>query len=147
MSAALFFTECATIEYMDALAQTLRERTRAFALRIVRLCRKLPLTPEGKIIGYQLLRCGTSVGANYRAVCRARSKPEFAAKLGIVIEEADETAFWLELLMSLSVFREAQLKDLLSEANQLVAIFVCSRRTALAASASNQDKKKRTACA
>ncbi|HEU5336006.1 MAG TPA: four helix bundle protein, partial [Terriglobales bacterium] len=116
-------------------------------LRIVRLCRKLPSTPEGKIIGYQLLRCGTSVGANYRAVCRARSKPEFAAKMGIVIEEADETAFWLELLMSLGVFREAQLMDLLSEANQLVAIFVSSRRTALAPSSSSQDKKKHTTAA
>lgn len=132
---------------MATLAQSLRERTRAFALRIVRLCRKLPSTPEGKIIGYQLLRCGTSVGANYRAVCRARSKPEFAAKLGIVIEEADETAFWVELLMSLGLFREAQLKDILSEANQLVAIFVSSRRTALATSSSNQDKKKHTAAA
>jgi four helix bundle protein len=110
----------------------LKDRTRAFAIRIVRLCRKLPATAEGRIIASQLLRSGTSVGANYRAVCRARSKAEFAAKMGIVIEEADETAFWLELLLNLGFFHQSQLQDLLSEANQLVAIFVSSRRTALA---------------
>ncbi|MGE5725906.1 MAG: four helix bundle protein [Acidobacteriota bacterium] len=89
------------------------------------------MTPEARVIGSQLLRSGTSVGANYRAVCRARSKTEFAAKTGLVIEEADETVFWLELLLSLGIFRENQLKDLLSEANQLLAIFVSSRRTVL----------------
>lgn len=78
-----------------------------------------------------MLRSGTSVGANYRAVCRARSRAEFAAKMGLVIEEADETVFWLELLLNLAIFRENQLKDLLSEANELVAIFVSSRRTVL----------------
>ncbi|HEV2117355.1 MAG TPA: four helix bundle protein [Terriglobales bacterium] len=102
-----------------------------FAIRIVRLCRKLPATPEAKIISSQLLRSGTSVAANYRAVCRARSKAEFASKMGIVIEEADETAFWMELLLNLDYFPEGQLRNLLSEANQLVAIFVSSRRTVL----------------
>ena len=116
---------------MASPAKVLQDRTRNFAIRIVRLCRKLPATAEARIIGSQLLRSGTSVGANYRAVCRARSKAEFAAKMGLVIEEADETVFWLELLLNLEIFRENQLKDLLSEANQLVAIFVSSRRTIL----------------
>ena len=118
---------------MVTSAQILRDRTRIFAIRIVRLCRRLPATPEGRIIATQLIRSGTSVGANYRAVCRARSKAEFAAKMGVVIEEADETTFWLELLVNLGFFRESQLKDLLSEANELVAIFVSSRRTVLGA--------------
>lgn len=84
---------------------------------------------EGKIIGSQLLRCGTSVGANYRAVCRARSRAEFASKLGIVIEEADEAVFWLELLSDTGIFSKEQLHELVAEANELVAIFVASRQT------------------
>lgn len=112
-------------------AQALQDRTRSFAIRVVKLCRRLPATAEARIIGSQLLRSGTSVGANYRAVCRARSRAEFAAKMGLVIEEADVTVFSLELLLNLAIFRENQLKDLLSEANELVAIFVSSRRTVL----------------
>jgi four helix bundle protein len=107
----------------------LKQRTQGFAVRIVRLCRSLPRTMEGKIIGSQLLRCGTSVGANYRAVCRARSRAEFAAKLGIVVEEADEAVFWLELLIDTGIFSRQQLQELLTEANELVAIFVASRQT------------------
>lgn len=84
---------------------------------------------ESKIIGSQLLRCGTSVGANYRTVCRARSRAEFAAKLGIVVEEADEAVFWLELLVDTGIFSRRQLQGLLAEANELVAIFVASRQT------------------
>jgi len=76
----------------------LRDPTKQFALRLVRLYRALPSREEARIIGRQLLRSGTSVGANYRAACRARSRAEFVAKLGIVLEEADETVFWLELL-------------------------------------------------
>ena len=80
--------------------EDLKQRTKRLAIEIVKLCRKLPETDEGHIIARQLLRCGTSVGANYRAVCRARSKPDFISKLGIVLEEAGETSFWLELLGS-----------------------------------------------
>ncbi len=109
----------------------LKERTRRFAIRIVRLCRSWPRTTEGKVIGSQLLRCGTSVGANYRAVCRARSRAEFAAKLGIVVEEADEVAFWLELLIDTGIISRNQLEELLAEANELVAIFVTSRQTVM----------------
>ena len=109
----------------------LKERTRRFAVRIVRLCRSLPRTMEGKVIGSQLLRCGTSVAANYRAVCRSRSRAEFAAKLGIVIEEADERVFWLELLIETGMVSRQQLQELLVEATELVAIFVASRQTVM----------------
>ena len=77
-------------------AKDLQARTKSFALRIIWMFRSLPKTEEARIRGRQLLRSGTSVAANYRAVCRARSKPEFTAKLGVVVEEADETVFWLE---------------------------------------------------
>ena len=81
----------------------LKQRTKQFALQIIRLYRTLPVTDEERILGKQLLRSRTSVGANYRAACRARSKAEFIAKLGIVLEESDETVFWLELLVETNV--------------------------------------------
>jgi four helix bundle protein len=115
---------------MDQQAELLKERTKQFALRIIRVIRSLPPSQETKIIGHQLLRSGMSVAANYRAVCRARSRAEFLAKLSIVIEETDESAFWLELLVDAGVVSEPKLKDLSSEANQLVAIFNASRTTA-----------------
>ena len=92
--------------------------------------RRLPKTEEAKIMGRQVLRSGTSVAANYRAVCRARSKAEFAAKLGIVVEEADETVFWLELLVESGIVPEERARGLTDEAKELLAIFVVSRRTA-----------------
>jgi four helix bundle protein len=110
--------------------QELRHRTKEFALRIIRLFRGLPRTEEARIIGRQILRSGTSVAANYRAVCRARSKAEFVAKMGLVIEEADETVFWLELLTEAGIVSQTRLKSLLREANELVAVFVASRKTA-----------------
>src|SRR3989475_6564346 len=79
-------------------SEVLKERTKKFAIGIIKLFRMLPKTEEARVIGRQVLRCGTSVAANYRAVCRARSKAEFVAKMGIVVEEADETVFWLEML-------------------------------------------------
>ena len=115
---------------MEHQAEALKKRTKQFALRIIRVVRSLPPGPEGKNIGDQLLRSGMSVAANYRAACRARSRPEFLAKLAIVIEEADESAFWLELLVDAGLVSESKLKDLKSEANQLVAIFNASRSTA-----------------
>jgi four helix bundle protein len=80
-------------------ADELRQRTRAFALRIIRLVEALPQTRSAEVIGKQLLRCGTSVGANYRASCRAKSQADFVAKMGIVEEEADESIYWMELLV------------------------------------------------
>src|SRR5208337_5406039 len=108
----------------------LKLRTKEFALRVVRLYRALPPREEARTIGKQLLRSGTSIGANYRAACRARSRPEFVAKLGIVLEEADETVFWLELMQDAGVFPEAKLREIVQEARELVAIFVASVRTA-----------------
>lgn len=115
---------------MDHPAEALKTRTKQFALRIIRVIRSLPQGQEAKIIGHQLLRSGMSVAANYRAVCRARSRPEFLSKLAIVIEEADESAFWLELLTDAALVPRARLRDLQSEANQLVAIFNASRTAA-----------------
>jgi four helix bundle protein len=117
---------------MSTMHEQLRQRTKQFAIRIVRLFRSLPKTDEARIIGKQLLRAGTSVAANYRAVGRARSKAEFVAKMGVVVEEADETVFWLELVVDTGIMPEAQVKDLLAEANVLLAIFAASHGTAKA---------------
>src|SRR6266849_4058342 len=110
--------------------EELRDRTKRFALRIIRLFRHLPRSTEAQVLGKQLLRSGTSVGANYRATGRARSKAEFVAKMGIVVEEADETVFWLECLIESEIVKRDLLADLLTEANELVAIFAASHRTA-----------------
>src|SRR5262249_28085606 len=111
-------------------AEDLRERTKHFAVRIIKLYRSLPRSDEARILGRQILRSGTSIGANYRSACRARSHSEFMAKLGIVLEEADETAFWLELMQLSDIFPEKKLHDLVREVNELIAIFVASVRTA-----------------
>ena len=108
----------------------LRVRTKQFALRVLRLYRSLPCRDEARVIGKQLLRSGTSVGANYRAACRARSKAEFIAKMGIVLEEADEAVFWLELLREGGIVDPKKLHNLVNEAEELTAIFVASLRTA-----------------
>ena len=115
---------------MEHQAEILKTRTKQFAVRVIRVVRSLPINAEAKIIGHQLLRSAMSVGANYRAVCRARSRPEFLSKLAIVIEEADESAFWLELLVDADLVAPQKLKELQSEASQLVAIFNASRTTA-----------------
>lgn len=107
-----------------------RERTKRFAIRIVRLFRCLPKSDDARTIGRQLLRSGTSVAANYRAVCRARSKAEFVAKIGVVVEEADETVFWLELLLDTGIIAQAKLNSLLKKANELLWIFAASQKTA-----------------
>jgi four helix bundle protein len=110
-------------------ADALKQRTKTFAVRIMKLFRSLPHTPDAHTLGKQVLRSGTSVAANYRAVCRARSKAEFIAKMGIVQEEADETVFWLELLTETDVLSTDRTKDLLKEANELLAVFGASLRT------------------
>lgn len=114
---------------MSTTPEQLRDRTKAFALRIIRLFRSLPDSRDAQVIGNQLLRSGTSVGANYRAVCRSRSKAEFIARLGIVIEEADESVYWLELLVDTKVIKEEKLDSLLTEARELTAIFNAARNT------------------
>jgi four helix bundle protein len=111
-------------------SQELKNRTKQFAIRIVKLFRSLPKTEEGTILGRQMLRSGTSVAANYRAVCRSRSKAEFIAKIGVVVEESDETVLWLELLVDTDIVRESRMTSLLAEANELSAIFAASHYTA-----------------
>ena len=104
-------------------------RTKTFGLRILNLVDHLPRTMSGRAIGSQLVRSGTSVGANYRAACRSRSRAEFAAKLGIVAEEADETVYWLEMLRDAKLIPKGKLSELLKEANELTAIFTAGRRS------------------
>lgn len=107
----------------------LRERSKQFALRVMRLVDALPNSTKGRAIGQQIFRSATSVAANYRAACRGRSKAEFLAKLGICLEEADETLFWLELISDGEVLRTELVQPLLNEANQLTAILVASINT------------------
>ena len=108
----------------------LRDRTKAFALRVIRMSDALPRTRAANVIGNQILRSATGLAANYRAAGRSRSKAEFIAKVGVVIEEADETVFWLEMLRDSGLIKPTKLDRLLDEANQLLAIFTASRRTA-----------------
>src|SRR6185295_9900637 len=108
----------------------LKKRTKQFALRILKLVAALPNTVQGRAIAGQLVRAGTAVGANYRASCRARSKPEFIAKIGIVEEEADESAFWLELIIEDGLLKAGSVQPLLDEANELTKIMASSRISA-----------------
>ena len=114
---------------LTATSEAMKRRTKQLALVVIRLCRTLPQSPEARIINRQRLRSATSVAANYRAVSRARSTADFASKPGLVLEEADETLFWLELLVDAGVARREQINVPLDEANQLVSIFVASLRT------------------
>ena len=107
----------------------LKQPTKAFALRILKLIDSLPDTRSGRILANQLGRSGTSVGANYRAACRSRSQAEMISKLAVVEEEADESCFWLELLAEHGVMQQDKLAPLLREADELTAIMVASRRT------------------
>jgi len=107
----------------------LLERTKQFALRVFKLVGVLPQTIQGRVVAAQLLRSGTSVAANYRAACRARSKPEFIAKLGIVEEEADESAFWLELIIETGLLNPRKVTPLLAEAGEIVAMMASSKKT------------------
>src|SRR5216110_1920531 len=105
----------------------LKKRTKQFALRILKLVAALPRTTEGRAIGGQLVRSGTSVGANYRAACRGRSKAEFISKLGTVEEEVDESAYWMELITDAGLLKAKRVDALHQEANELTAIMAASR--------------------
>ena len=120
----------------------LRQRTKQFALRAMKLVAALPETAIGRTIGNQLVRSATSVGANYRAACRGRSKPEFVAKLGIVVEEADECGYWLELIIDGELLRRDLVEPLLNEANELTAIMVASHKTAQSSIENQKSKTK-----
>jgi len=110
--------------------EEMQQRTKGFANRIVKLCSALPAGWVAQTLGKQLLRCGTSVGANYRVVCRAKSNADFINKLLIVEEECDESLFWMELLMENNLIKETKLQDLMNEANEILAIVVASAKTA-----------------
>ena len=108
----------------------MKQRTKQFALRIIRLTEALPKGQTASVIGRQLIRSGTSVGANYRAACRAKSTADFISKMGTVEEEADESLFWMELLIESNIVSETKISDLMKEADELVAIVVSSINTA-----------------
>jgi four helix bundle protein len=108
----------------------LQERTKKFALHTLDLIERLPKTTRGRVLANQLARSATSVGANYRAACRARSRAEFASRLGVVAEEADESVYWLELISEGNSVPKEILSPLLTEADELTAIFTSGRRSA-----------------
>lgn len=120
----------------------LKRRTKQFALRVIQLVEGLPQKRTAQIIGNQLLRAATSVAANYRAVCRARTHADFINKMGIVEEEADESLFWMEMLVETKLVSAASVQDLIREADELTAIFVSSRKTAKEKTKSGASKKK-----
>jgi four helix bundle protein len=109
--------------------EELKKRTKRFGLRIMKLVAALPNTPQGRTVGGQLVRAGTSVGANYRAACRARSRAEFTARLGVVEEEADESGYWLQMIIEGELMKAKLVTSLLNEANEPVAIMTSSRIT------------------
>ena len=108
----------------------MKQRTKDFAKEIIRLCRQLPKNREGRLIGDQIFRAGSSVAANYRSACRARSKAEFISRLSVVEEEADETLFWLEIIKEMDIFRYDKLDVLMQENDEILAIIVASIKTA-----------------
>ena len=112
---------------MDAIE--LNQRTKKFAVEIIRFFQSLPRSEEARILGKQLMRCGTSVAANYRAACRARSDPEFYAKICIVVEENDEVLFWLELLTETEIVDQKKIESIFQEAKELLRIFSTSKKT------------------
>jgi len=114
---------------MSDSPELLRTRTKNFAVRIVRLFQALPRNDEARVLGKQLLRCGTAVAANYRAAGRARSRAEFIAKMGIVLEEIDESVFWLEMLVDTNIVPAERMREIIHESNELVKIFSAARRT------------------
>lgn len=109
--------------------QQFKERTQAFALRIINLVESLPRKPATLVIGKQLLRSATSVGANYRAACRGKSTADVIAKLSIVEEESDECLYWMELLIKADIISESKLANLMSECNEILAMTVASIKT------------------
>jgi len=111
-------------------SEKLKNRTKEFAHCCVKLAMSLPNTPLGTHIRGQLIRCGTSVASNYRAACLGQSKASFISKISIVLEEADESFFWLEFIVDEKLLRKAQVELLLKEADELTAIFIASRKTA-----------------
>lgn len=118
----------------------IKKSTKAYELRIVRLAESLPNTRTANVIADQLLRCGTSVGANYRAACRGKSHPDFVAKMGIVEEETDESIYWIEMLVDCGLVKESLVQPLRAEGNEILSIVVSSIRTARSNGARSNPK-------
>jgi len=110
--------------------EEMKIRTKKFALRVIRLIESLPKGRTADVIGRQLLRCGTSVGANYRSACRARSRADFISKMGVVEEETDESLYWMQMVIDAELLPEKRLNDLMNEADEILAITVSSIKTA-----------------
>lgn len=117
-------------QFMNDRNSELKKRTKAFGLRVIRLVEKLPAKTSARVIGHQLLRSATSVGANYRAACRSRSPAEFRSRMAVVEEEADESGYWIEMLSDAEIVKPKLLANLLREAGELTAIAVTSIKTA-----------------
>ena len=116
--------------FEEVSPEEFKKRTQGYGLRITRLVLSLDGSQVGRTFGNQLLRAGTSVGANYRAACRARSRSDFISKMGVVEEECDETLYWMELLVDAAIVKRARLADLIREGNEILALVVASRKTA-----------------
>lgn len=112
-------------------AEIIKNRTKRFVVDNIRLFRDLPKTEEARIIGRQLLRSSSSIGANYRAACRARSKAEFGSKLSIVVEEADESVFWMEIMIEAEILSHDKISPLMKEGNEILKIVSAARKTTL----------------
>jgi four helix bundle protein len=109
--------------------EELKDRTKKYALRIIKLAEALPKTKTGDVVSKQVIRCGTSVASNYRAACRAKSDLDFLSKMGIVEEEADESIFWLEIIIDSGLMRKELVLSLLQEGNEILAIVISSKIT------------------
>ena len=120
------------ISELTSRTDALKTRTKDFAIRIFRLVDALPKSVQGRAVLNQIIRSGTSMAANYRAACRARSRAEFIAKIGVVEEEVDETLFWLELIIETGLLPLTKLKPLLREGDEIVSIMVASLKSAIA---------------
>jgi four helix bundle protein len=126
--------------FINMNSEEMKERTQKFALRTIKLVENLPNTQTANIVGKQLLRCATSVGANYRAACRGKSRADFISKLGIVEEEADETIYWIEILVKSDLVKQPKVENLLDEAKQILAIVISSINTARGGKREEKEK-------
>lgn len=112
-------------------SEEMKKRTKKFGLRTIRMCESLPDTPVARVIRNQILRSGTSVGANYRAACRAKSKADFISKMGTVEEETDESMYWMELIVEAGLMEEKLISELHKEADEILSIVIASIKTVL----------------
>ncbi len=122
--------------------EELKRRTKAFALHVIRFVSQMPNNPVSRTLGNQLLKAGTSVGANYRSACRARSRADFISKIGIVEEESDESLYWLEVIGESGIVKSEEISDLMKEADELVAIFTATGRSTKASDRSVNPKSE-----